>query len=154
MDYVIRWAGRDEWDDAMSLVWKTFLRFDAPDCTPEGVQNFRNFITDERLKQAFLEGRYQMAVAMEGEAIVGVASLRSVNHLSLLFVEESHHKRGIGKAMMGALCEYLKNEVGERYLSLLASPYAVEFYKKLGFSQVKPKANPSGIPVVFMEKFF
>ena len=154
MDYVIRWAGRDEWDGAMSLVWKTFLRFDAPDCTPEGVQNFRNFIMDERLKQAFLEGRYQMAVALEGESIVGVASLRSVNHLSLLFVEESRHKRGIGKAMMDALCEYLKNEVGERYLSLLASPYAVDFYKKLGFSQVKPMVNSYGIPVVFMEKFF
>jgi len=154
MDYVIRWAGKNEWDDAMRVVWKTFQEFDAPDCTAEGVQSFRKFITDEKLKQDFFDGRYQMAVALEKDEIVGVASLRSVNHLSLLFVEESHHKRGIGRALVSALCEYLKNEVGEKYMSLLASPYAFEFYKKLGFSQVKPQTKPSGIPVVYMEKFF
>ena len=56
--------------------------------------------------------------------------------------------------MMETLMHYLLTEVGEHYLSLLASPYALEFYKKLGFTQVGPMTSPSGIPVVKMEKVF
>ncbi|MBQ1850337.1 MAG: GNAT family N-acetyltransferase [Lachnospiraceae bacterium] len=154
MEYTVRWAKREEWDAAISLIWKTFLRFDAAECTEQGIQSFRDFIMDPDLKHSFYEGGYELLVALDGDRIVGAASLRSVTHLSLLFVEESHHRRGIGRSMMETLMHYLLTEVGEHYLSLLASPYALEFYKKLGFTQVGPMTSPSGIPVVKMEKVF
>ena len=154
MDASVRWARQDEWDEAMEMVWNTFLRFNSQDCTPEGIQGFRDFITSEKLKEAFVEGSYQLMVALQGGRIIGVGSLRGINHLSLLFVDGDHHLQGVGRMLLERLCDYLKNEVGEYRISLTASPVAVGFYKKLGFMQVRPKVNPTGIPVVYMEKVF
>jgi len=75
------------------------------------------------------------------------------NHLSLLFVDEEYHHRGIGRDLMRRMCEYLKKEEGERYMSLKAAPYAVEFYRKLGFHAVHEEEAFSGIRVTPMEKF-
>ena len=48
---------------------------------------------------------------------------------------------------------FLKKEEGERYMSLKAAPYAVEFYRKLGFHAVHEEEAFSGIRVTPMEKF-
>ena len=53
---------------------------------------------------------------------------------------------------MEKMMEYLKTEAGERYMSLKASPYAVNFYRKLGFRAVTPEEEISGIRVTGMEK--
>ena len=39
-------------------------------------------------------------------------------------------------------------------MSLKASPYAVNFYRRLGFRVVKPEEEYSGIRVTAMEKVF
>lgn len=152
--YVIRWAKQEDWSPAMKMVWKTFLKFEAVDYTEEGIKNFLDFITDQKLYQSFLNGEYQMMIALDGERIIGVASVRSRNHLSLLFVDEQYHRQGVGKSLLKKMCEYLKNEEGERYISLTAAPYAVNFYRKLGFRVVKPEEEISGIRITSMEKFF
>jgi len=150
----VRWARPQEWESAMQLVWRTFLKFEGNEYTEEGIHNFYDFITDEQLHNSFLQGKYQMMLALDQEKIIGVASVRSVNHLSLLFVDESYHKKGVGSALMKQLCGYLKDEVGERYISLKAAPYAVNFYRKMGFHVVTPEEEFSGIRVTSMEKFF
>lgn len=152
--YAIRWAEPEDWSPAMKMVWKTFLKFEAVDYTEEGIKNFLDFITDQKLYQSFLNGEYQMMIALDSERIIGVASVRSRNHLSLLFVDEQYHRQGVGKSLLKKMCEYLKNEEGERYISLTAAPYAVNFYRKLGFRVVKPEEEISGIRVTSMEKFF
>ena len=116
--YEIRWAEDKDWIPAMHMIWKTFLKFEAVDYTEEGIRNFYDFITDEHLYKSFLQGRYQMMVALDGERVIGAASVRNYNHLSLLFVDEEYHHRGIGRDLMRRMCEYLKKEEGERYMSL------------------------------------
>lgn len=154
MSISIRWARQEEWVETMNMIWKTFLKYEGNDYSEEGVQNFYEFITDAGLYQAFLQGKYQLLVALDGEKIIGAGSLRNINHLSLLFVDEAYHRQGVGRALMEKLCQYLKLEVGERYMSLKAAPYAVEFYKKLGFQQIRPEEAYSGIRVTSMEKIF
>lgn len=151
--YEMRWAKTEEWKPAMTMIWKTFMKYDSKDYTDEGIRNFFEFITDDDLYRAFLMGSYQMLVALDQERIIGAASIRNVNHLSLLFVDEDYHNKGIGSALMGRLCHYLKAEEGERYMSLKAAPYAVGFYRKLGFRIVRPEEEFSGIRVTSMEKF-
>ena len=97
MPYQIRNAYRDEWEDAMSLAWRTFLRFEADVYSPEGVRNFENFITDSTLYRMFVVGSYQMFVALDGKKIVGMITLRDTTHISLLFVDEKYHRQGIGR---------------------------------------------------------
>lgn len=152
LPYEVRWATADEWKPAMVMIWKTFLKYEGQDYSPEGVQNFFEFITDDGLYKSFLDGRYQMMVAIDDGRVIGAGSIRSKNHLSLLFVDEDYHRRGVGSTLMNRLCEYLKREAGERFMSVQAAPYAVAFYQKLGFRIVKPEEDISGIRVTAMEK--
>lgn len=148
----IRFAGPHEWDEAMALVWKTFLVFEAPDYLPEGVRSFEKFITDAALRRMFEMGVYQMLVSVYGGKIVGTITLRDKTHISLLFVEEKYHFMGVGRALVTHLCHYLKEEAGERRLTVNASPYGVEFYHKLGFRDMGPEALADGIRYTPMEK--
>lgn len=152
--YEVRWARTSEWAPAMKMIWRTFLEYDGKDYTQEGIRNFFDFITDDDLYVSFLKGDYQMMVALiEGE-IIGAGSIRSGNHLSLLFVDGAYHRRGVGRTIMTRLCDYLRQEAGEHYMSLKAAPYAVDFYRKLGFHTVKPEEEYSGIRVTSMVKVF
>lgn len=154
MPFEVRWAKEEEWGPAMRMIWRTFLRFEGRDYTQEGIRNFYDFITDDDLYVAFLKGEYQLMVALDGQKVIGAGSIRSRNHLSLLFVEEGYHRMGVGRAILTALCDYLKREAGEKYMSLKAAPYAVNFYRRLGFRAVRPEEEYSGIRVTEMEKVF
>lgn len=149
--YEIRMAYEDEWEDAMALAWKTFLQFEAGDYEPEGIRSFEDFITDNTLHRMFIMGAYQMFVAMDGRKMVGMLTLRSNFHISLLFVDEEYHRRGIGRALIGRLCAYLKDELGAERVTVNASPFGVGFYHRIGFRDLQPEQFSAGIRYTPME---
>lgn len=149
--YQIRNAYREEWQDAMALAWKTFLRFEADVYSPEGVKNFENFITDSTLYRMFVMGAYQMFVAVEHGRLVGMITLRDTTHISLLFVDEAYHRQGIGRGLIGYLADYLRTEVGAGRVTVNSSPYGVEFYHKMGFRDIRPEETKDGIIYTPME---
>lgn len=149
--YQIRSAYQDEWDDAMALAWKTFLRFEADCYTAEGVRNFEDFITDTTLHNMFIMGVYQMFVALDDKKIVGMITLRNASHISLLFVDEEYHRRGIGSALIAYLQKYLLSEMGVEKVTVNAAPYGVDFYHKLGFKDIRPEEAKDGIKYTPME---
>lgn len=149
--YQIRNAYRDEWEDAMALAWRTFLRFEADVYSPEGVKNFENFITDSTLYRMFVVGSYQMFVALDGKKIVGMLTLRDGTHISLLFVDEKYHRRGIGRALLQYMCHYLLTEVQACRVTVNSSPYGVGFYHRLGFRDLRPQEKKDGIIYTPME---
>lgn len=149
--YQIRSAYRDEWDDAMALAWRTFLRFEADIYTAEGIRHFEDFITDTTLHRMFLLGAYQMFVALNHNRIVGMITLRNASHISLLFVDEKYHRQGIGRALIEYLREYLLSEAGVDRVTVNAAPYGVAFYHKLGFRDLRPEEEKDGIKYTPME---
>ena len=151
MPYQIRSAYREDWEEAMSLAWRTFLQFEADDYSPEGVKNFENFITDTTLYRMFVMGAYQMFVALDGEKIVGMITLRNMTHISLLFVDERYHRQGIGRALMQYLENYLLTELQATRVTVNASPYGVDFYHRLGFRDLHPEQRRDGIIYTPME---
>jgi GNAT superfamily N-acetyltransferase len=77
--------------------------------------------------------------------MAGVISLRSRNHISLLFVLGEYHRRGIGSALVETMKEYVLAEGKENFLTVDSSPYAVGFYHKNGFSDTEPVQRKDGI---------
>ena len=47
---VIRPLASEDWNIATALVWRVFLRHNAPDYDQEGIGSFLNFISDEHLR--------------------------------------------------------------------------------------------------------
>ena len=143
-DIIIRAAKPDEWEDAMELVWNTFVKYEAPTYGKEGSDIFLKFISGEELYQMFINGDYKVAVAMQKDRIVGVGSMRSHNHVSLLFVDSKLHKRGIGRNLLEFMQATFLGK-GSCVMSVNAAPYAVNFYKKVGFVATDVEQCADGI---------
>jgi GNAT superfamily N-acetyltransferase len=151
-DIIIRKAIMADWEETMAMTWKTFLKFEAKDYGLEGVNSFRNFIADPLLRRMFLLGTYHMYVATCNEKIVGMVSLRDQNHISLLFVDEAYHKRGIGRRLVETIGGFSKEEYGKEDITVNAAPYGVGFYKKVGFFSTSPLMTNDGIKYISMKK--
>ncbi len=166
---------KKDWESAMALAWRTFARFDAGDCSREGCENFLDYISDPRLKALFEMGRFRLYVAKDGEEIVGVLGLRNNSHISLLFVDAAYHGCGVGRALVSCALDYLKGNGDERYLpeneeekvmdvlytrsdtrvcTVQAALPAVEFYRRMGFSEQGEKKADNGIVFQPMSIFY
>ncbi len=149
--YEIRRARPDEWEDAMALAWRTFKKFEAEEYSPEGVKNFLDFISDNALRKMFLIEEYHLWVALDGNQIIGLISLRSGKLISLLFVDEKYHHQGVGRALMEALWDYLRQKKVP-VCFVRSSPYAVGFYHKLGFRDIEEEKVEAGMRITPMRK--
>lgn len=150
----IRAAYMSEWDAAMRLAWKTFLKFEGEEYSDEGIRNFWDFITGDTLERMFRTGVYQLFVALHHGEIVGMISMRGEHHISLLFVDEAYHRKGIGRALIAYLSDYLCREMGERSVTVNASPYGEAFYHALGFCDRGSRMQTDGIIYTPMELVF
>lgn len=147
----IRELKKSEWTDAMALCWKTFLKFEAEEYGKEGVQNFYRFVTSYELEAMFLNREYIAFGAFDGDTIVGFIGLRNGTYLSLLFVDESYHHRGIATALVAQLIAYLQEIFVRGTMTVHSSPYAREFYHHLGFRDIGSERRENGIVYIPME---
>ncbi len=150
--YAVRPIYRNEWDDAMMLAWRTFMRFEANDYTKRGIESFQDFISDQVLHRMFLMGAYQVFGAFDGDKLVGIISLRNETHISLLFVDAAYHMKGIGRTLMEYVVNYVCSEEGYRRVTVNAAPYAVGFYHKVGFMDTDTEKTNDGIRYTPMER--
>lgn len=123
---------------ALELVWQTFIQYEAPDYSKEGVETFRNSVikNDDYLNNIVLYGAY------EGDSILGVIATRNQgNHIALFFVDGKHHRQGIGKRLFHAI---LENSISNK-ITVNSSPYAVEIYHHLGFVDTSPEQITHGM---------
>lgn len=144
-------ASKMEWQPAMDLAWRTFLRYEAGDYTNEGIRSFQEFVSDGRLEQLFLRGSYHLYVATHDGEIVGMITKRDVRHISLLFVDSDYHKMGIGKALITYLAAELRKD-DITGMTVNAAPYGIGFYHKVGFKDVGQEEEAEGIrytPMVY-----
>lgn len=148
----IRPAYRDEWDDAMALAWRTFMQFEARDYTPAGVESFQDFITDAVLYRMFVMGAYQLFGAYDNGRMIGMLSLRSETHISLLFVDEKYHRMGIGRELIEYVSRYVLTEEGHNCITVNAAPYATGFYHRVGFVDTNTEQASDGIRYTPMQR--
>ncbi|MBR1914157.1 MAG: GNAT family N-acetyltransferase [Lachnospiraceae bacterium] len=153
--FQVRFIERDEFRPAMQLCWRVFCQFESGLFSKEGAVSFSKFINDETLYKAFLNGGFPVAAAFDGDAMIGVAALRSGPHLSLLFVEGCYQHMGVGTALVQYCQEWLVTRhtgLGSKRLTVNASPTGEPFYRRFGFTDDGPSVSKDGIyykPMVY-----
>ena len=122
--YPVRRLTREEIPQALELCWRVFRKYDAPEYSTAGIAAFRESLEDpERTRCMNFYG------AFDEEVLVGVLGMREPGHIGDFFVEGVYHRRGIGRNLF----EAMRRDYSRQTFTVHASPYAVEFYRHLGF---------------------
>lgn len=92
-------------------------------------------------------------IAESKTRIVGMINVRNNNHICLFFVAKEFQRKGIGRGLLERAIEVcIARDSNAREIDVNSSLFAVESYKKLGFSQTKPEQIVNGIRFVPMTK--
>lgn len=114
------------------------------------------FVTEQRIdKDIEFDGNDKDAMhvlLVKNEKFVGTGRMLSDGHIGRLAVYKDYRGQGLGADAVMALVGEAK-KLGLRSVYLGAQLYAVEFYKKLGFSEFGKSFMEAGIEHVHMEKF-
>ena len=134
--FYVRRLSADEIPQALRLAWNVFLKFEAPEYSDEGIAEFKSTIDNaQKVRLMKFYG------AFDNDELVGTLATRDVNHISLFFVKESYHHKGIGKKLF----ETMKNDYDKHDFTVNSSPYAVEIYERLGFQKTECEQITNGI---------
>ena len=112
--------------NAIDLIWQTFLQFEAPDYSEEGVKSFQEFIENKEIVKTL-----EFWGAYDEERLKGViATNENRKHICCFFVKAQYQRQGIGRK----LWNFLRENSSSKTITVNSSPYAVPVYHKLGFS--------------------
>ena len=125
-----------EMPEALALVERVFMAFEAPDYSEEGIETFLSFIRDANAVSALT-----FYGAFEEGLVRGVLATRGSSHIALFFVDAVHQNRGIGRALFSAAWNACRADG----MTVNSSPYAVEIYHRLGFEPVSGEQLRDGI---------
>jgi GNAT superfamily N-acetyltransferase len=142
--------------EALRLVEKVFYEFDAPYYDERGVKSFLHFISFQNMSEMLEKKEILFYGAYEGNEMIRVVALRGDQHLSLLFVRKEHHRKGVAKKLFRLIVAICKERaLKKNMITVNASPYAVEIYKRLGFAKLEEEKIKNGIrytPMAYMIK--
>ena len=148
MEEVRRLNTDDEVMAALELSRRVFDEFVGPDYSQEGRNTFYRVTEPDENIPRWQAGEYMFYGAFDGEVIAGTAASRKDgSHIMLLFVDKAYHRRGIARALINALME---NAPGGK-LTVNASPYAEEAYKRMGFVSMGDAVTRDGMTFIPME---
>lgn len=139
----IRQLKNCELETALALVWHVFCEYEAPDYTQEGTNEFLKTINDTKIMSALT-----FYGAFIKDKLVGVIATRNNGaHIALFFVDGNFHRRGIGKRLF----QKILNSADCPKLTVNSSPFAVPFYRKLGFNTTDSEQTVNGLRFTPME---
>ena len=130
---------------ALALVERVFMAFEAPEYSTEGIQTFLAFLQDTDALAAL-----RFYGALHNGTPVGVLATRGGSHIALFFVDAAHQGHGIGRALF----EAAKSACSVGRMTVNSSPYAVEIYRRLGFSPLSDEQVRDGIRFTPMQYSF
>ena len=149
--YEIRKLDVADLQNALHLVWEVFLEFEAPEYSEEGIQEFKDFIYYESIKEKLLKSELLMWGGFIGNKLVGVIATYPC-HICLLFVDKAYHKQGIARSLFDEVLDYYKTNTAHSEITVNSSPYAVATYHRLGFIDTNSEQTVNGIRFVPMKR--
>lgn len=140
--------------DALKLVWQVFEEFEAPDYSEEGVAEFQRFIDLHSVTKMIRENKLFLWACYDENSIIGVIATRPPCHMSLLFVDEKYHRRGIARKMYDTILDFYRTNSLHTEMTVNSSPYAIEAYHRLGFVNIDTEQTVNGIRFTPMKHTF
>ncbi len=148
----IRDVAAGEVPAASALVGTVFAKYIAPGYTDEGIKKFLSFVAPAAIARRLAERSFMLVALLRGE-LAGVVEIRDNSHITLLFVGEEQHRRGVARRLVEAAvgrsaftCCYLTR------MTVHSSPYAVPVYERLGFHRLGPEETQDGIRYIPMAR--
>ena len=141
---VVKLAEARDWDAAIAVAWLTFQQISSQVCDENGVQNFKDGLTSTQLYIDFLQGKYPLFCAYQGKKVVGMLTLRDMEHISLFFVKKEFQGRGIGKKLLEECKAYCKAR-GVSDITVNAAPTGISFYLNNGFEVLSGERFEGGL---------
>lgn len=137
---------------ASQLVCKVFDENVAPGFTEQGCSEFKLYAAPEAMRGRIVEGAIVLA-ARYNDKLVGIAEIRSSQHLGLLFVDSAAQGKGIGKELIEMVFENCR-KAGTNEVTVNSSPNSRTFYKSCGFVAQDEEQLINGIRFVPMTYVF
>jgi GNAT superfamily N-acetyltransferase len=132
--------------EVSALVWEVFGEFEAANYEPRGIEEFRSFITPEKLKARSQEEVFFVLCCKAGGKIVAVAAARENQHLCLLFVQRKFQRRGIARRLVELTMERCRQAIPDlASFTVNSGRYAVPVYERLGFRATGVEQEKNGI---------
>jgi len=151
-DFTISEMRSENLKDTLDLVLKVFMEYEAPDYSDEGTQLFKNIIEINAVQKAIDEKRFFIWCCHDNERMVGVIAMIPPCHIELLFVDGEYHRRGIARAMITHVIKLYKSNYGYKTMTVNSSPFAVEIYHRLGFSDTDIEQTVYGLRYTPMKR--
>lgn len=136
---------RSDLKNALDLVWTVFLEFEAPDYSPQGIEEFKKFISYDSMMKQYENEDIIFWGCIVNQEITCVIATRGSSHICLLFVDKEYHRRGIGKRLFLTVLEECKRKSNGNTITVNSSPYAVEVYHRLGFVDLDQEQIVNGL---------
>ncbi len=131
------------------LIRKCIVTINSKDISKEEAKILYDYFAPANILSDSL--RFDIYVAEYNDNIVGTATLND-NCIKAVFVNTSFHKKGIGTKLMKRLESILKRR-GFHNVYLNSSPFAVDFYTKLGYDKVKDVDGDVGRMTLMTKSF-
>ena len=117
----IRKIRKAEMATALQLTWETFLQFEAPDYSQQGIDSFYKFISNQEIIDSL-----EFFGAFDNNTLRGViATNDNRKHICCFFVSAAYQKQGIGKQLWAV--SYTHLDVYKRQVLGYAYPLIMPF---------------------------
>ena len=141
-----------EEQDVCDLVRRVFNHAVAPLYNRKGLLNFYKYADPEEMSHR-VQGDHFILLALAGDDIAGMIELRRYSHISLLFVEQEHQGRGIGRDLIKLAAQFcLTRNPRLKEVTVNSSPNAVKAYEGMGFKPSGVEQTISGVRSIPMKK--
>lgn len=132
------------------LIVEVFTEAIGPEYTDEGRAEFLRHVQPHELVERARSNHFVL-VATAGGRPVGVIDLRDNDHVSLLFVDARHQRRGIARELLArALAVARPARPDLDRVTVNTSRSGVAAYERLGFRQTGPERTVNGIVFIPM----
>lgn len=138
---------------ALDLVREVFDEYEAPDYGEMGIKTFQHFIDYHAMLERMESGEMKFWGCYQNSYLIGVIAIRPMQHISLLFVRGQFHHLGVASRLVRVAVSDIRSDKPKiPYVTVNSSPYAVGFYKSVGFEALGPEESRDGIRFTSMRR--